>query len=81
MNTSGRNDVIAGIFGVIALAAGVVAFFWVPFLCAPLGLLCLLIAIVASPKYNGLYQLTAVLLVVGFVVGAAIAVATENPLY
>ena len=81
MSSSGTKDVVAGIFGVLALVASIVQFFFIPFGLAPVGLVFLMTAIVASPKYRGLYQLTAILLVVGFVVGGAIAVATDNPLY
>jgi hypothetical protein len=81
MTNSGTKDVVAGIFGVLALVAGIVQFFYVPFAFGPLGLVFLVVAILASPKYRGLYELTAVVLTVGFIVGTAIAVVTDNPLY
>ncbi len=81
LKDAGTNDLIAGIFGVIALAASIVQFFYVPFAFAPAALLALAIAIISSPKYRGLYELTAVVLVVGFVVGASVAVIADNPLY
>ena len=78
---NGSKDVLAGIFGVIALTASIIQFFYLPFAFAPVALASLVIAIIASPKYKGLYQLTAVLLATGFIVGASIAVLTDNPLY
>ena len=81
MEGSSTRDAVAGVFGVLALVFSVIQFFWVPVAFAPLGLVCLAIAISTSPKYKGLYELTAVLLPVGFVVGAAVAVIADNPLY
>ena len=81
MKNAGTHDVMGGVFGVIALAASIVQFFYVPFAFAPVALLALVIAIMASPKYRGLYEITAVVLAVGFVVGASVAVITDNPLY
>ena len=52
-----------------------------PFAFAPLGLVCLVIAILCSPKYRGLYQVAAVALVIGVIIGGWIAVVTDNPLY
>ncbi len=56
-------------------------FFYVPFAFGPLALVALVIAIMCSPKYRGLYELTAVVLGVGFIVGGTIAVIMDNPLY
>jgi hypothetical protein len=81
MKSSGPKDVAAGIFGVIALVCGIVQFFYLPFLFAPLALVALIVAIMCSPKYRGLYELTAVVITVGFIVGAAIAVKTGHALY
>ena len=80
---SGRNgyDLAGGIFGVAALVLGVLAIFFTPFAFAPAGLICLIVAIACSPKYKGLYQVAAVALVAGVIVGGWIAVATDNPLY
>ena len=65
----------------LALVGAIVQFFYLPFAFAPVALACFVIAIIASPKYRGLYQLTAVLLATGFIVGASFAVLTDNPLY
>ena len=74
-------DLAGGIFGVAALVLGVLTFFFVPFAFAPLGLACLTIAIMCSAKYKGLYQVAAVAIGVGVIIGGWIAVILENPLY
>jgi hypothetical protein len=74
-------ETAAGIFGVAAVVLGIVSFFFVPFASAPVGVVCLVIAIMLSPRYQGLYQLAAVLLIFGVVIGGGIAAAYENPLY
>jgi hypothetical protein len=71
----------AQVFIALSLAAGLISFFYRPFAFAPVGLLALVIAVLIAPRYQTLYRLCAVVVVLGFVVGAAIAVATENPLY
>jgi hypothetical protein len=80
---SDRNgyDLAGGIFGVASLVLGVLAIFFVPFAFAPLGVLCLVIAILFSAKYRGLYQVAAVALAAGVIIGGWIAVVMDNPLY
>jgi O-antigen/teichoic acid export membrane protein len=53
----------------------------VPFAFAPASLACLVIALMMSPKYKGLYDVAAAVLAVGVVVGGIVAVVGENPLY
>ena len=77
---SGR-DIAGGIFGVAALVLGVVAIFFVPFALAPIGLVSLIVAILCSAKYKGLYEIAAIALFAGVVIGGWIAVVMENPLY
>ena len=72
---------MGGVFGVASLVTGILAFFWVPFAFTPVSLACLITAIMASPKYKGLYELAAVVLAVAVVVGGAIAVIGDNPIY
>ena len=81
MSGSDGSDLAGGILGVASLVLGVLSIFFVPFAFAPAGLICLMIAILCSPKYQGLYQVAAVALIVGVVVGGSIAVVTDNPLY
>src|SRR5207253_9795841 len=56
MNDRNSHDLAGGIFGVAAVVLGVLAIFFVPFAFAPAGLICLIVAILCSPKYKGLYQ-------------------------
>jgi hypothetical protein len=81
MSGGNGSDVAGGIFGVASLVLGVLAVFFVPFALAPLGVVCLVIAILCSAKYRGLYQFAAAALVVGVIVGGWIAVVMDNPLY
>jgi hypothetical protein len=79
--SSTTTDSTGGVFGVLALICGLLAIFWVPFAFAPVGLACLVIAIMCSPKYKGLYEVAAVAIAVGVIVGGTVAVLTDNPIY
>jgi hypothetical protein len=75
------SDLLGGIMGVAALVMSLLQLVWWPMLFGPLALLCLVVAVMVSPRYSGLYQTAAVVLAVGFVVGASVAVVADNPLY
>jgi hypothetical protein len=79
--SSTTTDSTGGVFGVLALICGLLAIFWVPFAFAPVGLACLVIAIMVSPKYKGLYEVAAVAIGVGVIVGGTVAVLADNPIY
>ena len=81
MSDARTTELFAGLFTLIALAAGVIEIFYRPLAFGALGLLALMIAIMMTPKYRTLNAVGLALLSIGFVVGAAIAVALENPLY
>ncbi len=81
MSGSRTADAVAGGLVALALVAGVVQIFFWPFVFAAIATLALLTAIVVSPKHHRLYGLATALALVGFVVGTAIAVVTDNPLY
>ena len=81
MKNARTMDVGAGLFGVVALVAGTVQWFYVPLAFGPLSLAALIIAILMSPKYRGLYEVTVAVASVGFVVGISVAVIMDNPLY
>jgi hypothetical protein len=72
---------VAGILAGLALAAGVVQIFFLPFVFGLAGFLAVVIAIVMSPRYRGLYSAATVVIGVGFVVGTTIAVLADNALY
>jgi hypothetical protein len=81
MKNAGTKDVVAGLLGVVALVAGIVQCFYLPFAFGSLTLVALIIAILISPKYRGLYEVTVAVGSVGFVVGVSVAVIMDNPLY
>ena len=67
-------------FSVVAAAAGIAAIVTRPFLCAPIGLLCLLVAAKLSANRKLTAPATAVL-AIGALAGAAVAVGFTKPLY
>jgi hypothetical protein len=81
MRGSRALDVVAGILAVLALVAGVVQLVFWPFVFGVLATLAVVIAIMLSPRYRRLYGLTMAVIGVGFVVGASIAVISDNALY
>ena len=42
---------------------------------------CLIIAVLCSPKYKGLYEVAGVAIVLGVIIGGWVAVVMNNPLY
>jgi hypothetical protein len=81
VRNNGVKDLVAGLLAVLAIAAGVVQIFYLPFLFAAFATLALATAIVISSRYHRVYGLAVALISIGFVVGAAIAVATDHSLY
>jgi hypothetical protein len=81
VNRRSGYDLAGGILGVAALVLGILALFWVPFAFAPLGLVCLVIAVMCSSKYKGLYEVALVAVAAGVIIGGWIAAVLENPLY
>ena len=70
----------ASILSAVAAAAGIAAIVTRPFLCAPIGLLCLLVAAKLSSERRFTAP-AAGLLVLGALAGAAVAVGFTKPLY
>ena len=68
------------VFSVVAAAAGIASIVTRPFLCAPIGLLCLLVAAKLSANRK-LTAPAAGVLVLGALAGAAVAVGFTKPLY
>ena len=81
MKDASARELIAGILALVAFVAGVIQLFYRPLAFAPVAVLALLIAVMMTSKYRTVYVVGVALLSVGFVVGAAIAVALERPLY
>jgi hypothetical protein len=74
------RDTIGTALAVVAAVAGVVAIVTRPFLCVPIGLLCLLVATKLT-RDQRFTRPAAALLVVGALAGTAVAAGFTNPLY
>jgi hypothetical protein len=74
------RDTVGVVLSVAAAAFGIVAIFTRPFLFAPIGLLCLFAAakLTADRRFTGA---ATVILALGALTGAAIAVGFTRPLY
>jgi hypothetical protein len=75
-----KSDSVSAGLSFLAAALGVVAIVTRPFLFAPIGLLCLLVAakLTADRRYTAP---AAAILAVGAIAGAAVAAGFTNPLY
>jgi hypothetical protein len=74
-------DIAALVLYFLGIAGGIAAIIHWPFLFTPIGLLLVLIGIVASPANRQIARAAVVVLVLGFMIGASIAVWNSNPLY
>jgi hypothetical protein len=74
------RDTWATVLAALAAAAGIAAIVTRPFLCAPIGLLCLLVAAKLSAERR-ITAPAAGVLVIGALAGAAVAVGFTKPLY
>jgi hypothetical protein len=75
-----KRESVSVALSIVAAAAGIVAIVTRPFLCAPIGLLCLLVA--AKLTADRRFTAPALgILVVGALAGAAVAVGFTKPLY
>ena len=75
-----NRESIASVLSVAAAAAGIVAIVTRPFLFAPIGLLCLLVAVKLTTDRRFTAPATAIL-ALGALAGAAVAVGFTKPLY
>jgi hypothetical protein len=75
-----NRESVSTVLAVAAAAAGIVAIVTRPFLFAPIGLLCLLVAAKLTPDRRFTAPAAGVL-AIGALAGAAIAVGFTNPLY
>jgi hypothetical protein len=74
-------DLLAGLFGAIALFCGLVAIVYHPIAFAVAAALLALVSAGMSPRHQTLAAIALVVTAVGFVAGLAIAVITKNPLW
>jgi hypothetical protein len=75
-----KKEAVATALSAVAAAAGIVAIITRPFLFAPIGLLCLLVAAKLTADRRFTAPATAIL-VLGALAGCAVAVGFKNPLY
>ena len=75
-----NREAASSAFAAVAAAAGIVATVTRPFLCAPIGLLCLLVAAKLTANRRFTAPATAIL-ALGALTGAAVAVGFTKPLY
>ena len=74
-------DAIAGFLAGSALFLGVLELFYRPFRLVPVAVVLLLIATLMSRKYDRLLKIAVAVIGICFVVGAALQVVTNHPLY
>ena len=75
------SELVSGFLAVVSLAASVLALFWDPLRVAPFAILLALISSAMAPKDSRLPLLAVIVGTLAFVVGTAIAVGTNNPVY
>ncbi len=75
------SELVSGFLAVISLAASVLAIFWDPIRVSPFAILLALISTAMAPRDARLPLIAVVVSALAFVVGATLAVTTNNPLY
>jgi hypothetical protein len=75
------SELVSGFLAVLSLAASVLAVFWDPIRVSPFAIILALISAAMAPRDSRLPLIAVVVGAVAFVVGATLAVTTNNPLY
>ena len=75
------SELVSGFLAVISLAASVLAIFWDPIRVSPFAILLALVSTAMAPRDARLPFIAVVVSALAFVVGATLAVTTNNPLY
>lgn len=75
------SELVSGFLAVISLAASVLAIFWDPIRVSPFAILLALVSTAMAPRDARLPLIAVVVSALAFVVGATLAVTTNNPLY
>ena len=75
------GELVSGFLAVLSLAASVLAIFWDPIRVSPFAILLALISTAMAPRDSRLPLIAVVVGAVAFVIGATLAVTTNNPLY
>ena len=75
------SELVSGFLAVISLAASGLAIFWDPLRASPFAVLLALISAGMAPRDARLPLIAVVVSAIAFVVGATLAVTTNNPIY
>jgi hypothetical protein len=75
------SELVSGFLAVISLAASVLAIFWDPIRVSPFAVLLALVSTAMAPRDSRLPLIAVVVSALAFIVGATLAVTTNNPLY
>jgi hypothetical protein len=75
------RELVSGFLAVISLAASVLAVFWDPIRVSPFAVVLALISTAMAPRNSRLPLIAVVVASLAFIVGATLAVTTNNPLY
>ena len=75
------SELVSGFLAVISLAASVLAIFWDPIRVSPFAVLLALVSTAMAPRDARLPLIAVVVSALAFIVGATLAVTTNNPLY
>ena len=75
------GELVSGFLAVLSLAASVLAIFWDPIRVSPFAILLALVSAGMAPRDSRLPLIAVVVGALAFIVGATLAVTTNNPLY
>ena len=75
------SELVSGFLAVLSLAASALAIFWDPIRATPFAILLALVSTAMAPRDSRLPLIAVVVGAVAFIVGATLAVTTNNPLY
>jgi len=75
------SELVSGFLAVLSLAASVLAIFWDPIRVSPFAILLALVSAGMAPRDSRLPLIAVVVGALAFIVGATLAVTTNNPLY
>ena len=75
------SELVSGFLAVISLAASVLTIFWDPIRVSPFAVLLALVSTAMAPRDARLPLIAVVVSALAFIVGATLAVTTNNPLY
>ena len=75
------SELVSGFLAVVSLAASGLAIFWDPIRVSPFAILLALVSAAMAPRESRLPLIAVVVGALAFIIGATLAVTTNNPLY